>query len=388
MGQVFEEGHVLDLEADAPGAGVVQGHVVPGTVGAPAVVVIAHHGSEVALGFHGRQALGTVLRIVVITGAVPAEDAGGAPVHLVFNQGLGQEAFALEVSTLCKFVAQGIDAAYIVASHALDIAVVQVELDIQGIPQGKGCSDAAPEGVAIGLGQMQSVKAGRIVDSQHVGRSDITVVICGFKGVLADHAVHDPGGHADAVKGQRDRQGNQVNIVHVVLVVPAFCAGEVVIVGTAPEQGSAHVFVELVVQGHGSQGIGVQDRGAAGNVGKLNRLDAHADLEVRIRNSPVDVGIQDADASIVGTKGAAVFSLAPGCFEQLEQHCAGQVFGSNGFQLQTHTLGSCELVIGVALLFALAGNAGPVNEAGIANTKAHQPFAAGLEVNGLGRSSG
>ena len=57
MGQILKETHFLQLQANAPGTGVVQGTVVHAAVGRPAEVVVAHHGGEVALGLNGRQAL-------------------------------------------------------------------------------------------------------------------------------------------------------------------------------------------------------------------------------------------------------------------------------------------------------------------------------------------
>ena len=164
-------------------------------------------------------------------------------------------------------------------------------------------------------------------------------------------------------------------------------SGVVVIERTAPHEGCAHVLVELIVQGHGSQGIGVQDAGTAGHIGHLDGLKAHAHFQIRVRHCPVDIGIEHAHDLAVAAKGAAGFGLTPGRFKQLEEHCAGQVLGGNCVQLQTHTLHGAELVVVVVLALGVAGT-GFVDKACVATAKAHQPFALGLEFNCVCRRNG
>ena len=161
-------------------------------------------------------------------------------------------------------------------------------------------------------------------------------------------------------------------------------SGVVVIERTAPHEGCAHVLVELVVQGHGSQGIGIQDAGTACHVGHLDGLKAHAHLKVGVRHCPVDVGIEHAHNLAVAAKGTAGFGLTPGGLKQFEEHCAGQVFGGHSVKLQTHTLHGAELVVVVVLALGVARTS-LVDKACVASTKAHQPFALSLEFNGVCR---
>ena len=216
----------------------------------------------------------------------------------------------------------------------------------------------------------------------------IVVGIQAVQSVLAHHAVHDPGRDFKTVEGQRQAQGEEVDVVQVICF-PAIVIGiqpaRVVIVDRAhPEGGEPHVLVELVVGHHGGH-IAVHDGGAAGHVGQGHGLEAHTELQVGLGHHPVDVGVLQLDNAVaVRAQRAAFVSLAPGLVADLKENCAGQGFGSHRVDLQTDALCGGELVVAVSLLFAGAFVIHFADQRVVAGAEAHQPFALGLEINGLG----
>ena len=157
---------------------------------------------------------------------------------------------------------------------------------------------------------------------------------------------------------------------------------EVVVGRTRPQSGQAHVFVELIGSGD-SRGVGIHNGGTAGLVGQGHALNAHAELQVGIRHSPVNIGTLDLDdVGTVGAQSAALIGFAPGLIADFKENRAGQGFGSHGVQLQTHALLRAELirsVLGFDVTFTML-----VNRVGFRHAKTHQPLAFGLEINGAG----
>ena len=371
MLQVFQEAHVLQAGTDAPGThhGGTQdaftgdvGVAVEGEVGEVVVAVGAHH----------RHALGTVAGVVVITGGVPAVQAGSTPIQLVFQQQAGQPAFAVH---LLVSIGSG--------------TVVHIPGDAEGIPVGHFAGDAGPESIAVRI-----VPVGTLETGNHTGAgtgpggTELAVNIAEHAG--AHGSVHDPGGHLHAVEGQGQQHGEHVHVVHVVLValltVPLVTV--VVVVRTGPESGQAHVFVELVVQGDGGHVIVEDLRSIGGEAGQGQALDTHADLQVGLRHHPVDVGaLQFHDAVVISTQGAAGVILAPDLVADFEEHGTGQGFRSHGVQLQADTLAGFEFVF---ILVAGAGLAVLVGtEVGMLTiVERHDPLALGLEVDSVGAGSG
>ena len=382
MLEIFQEAHVAHLQADAPGTGVGHVAIVESSGRGPSPVAVTKEGGEVAAGRDGGHALGAVLGIAVVTGSIPAEYAGGTPVHLVLDQSLGNPALAAGVEALIVAVAITDRA----AAHAFQEAVVEVDFDVQRIPEAQLDRNAGPEGAGIGMAASKiaigTPAVAVLVAVQHVG---CAIVVVTAEGILADDTVHDPGRGLYAVKGQGQGQGEEVHVVEVsglVVVVAAPICSIVVIVGTGPEAGQTHIFGELIGEGYGSH-IVVQDGRATGGIGHGHALQAHAELEIGVRHGPVDVGALYFDDLGVGTKGTAAAGLAPGGVTDFEEDCAGQALGGHGIDLQADTLGSRELVIVVHFFHLPIAFTGFIDQAAFATGKAHQPLAGSLEVDGL-----
>ena len=395
MLQVFHEAHVADLETDTPGAGIA-GVVV---VEPPAQVAVTHEGGEVAHGSDGGHTLGAVLHVAVVTGGIPAEHAGHAPIHLVFHQSLGQPAFTLQLG-----------AAHIGGVPTLDdvgtaitfhVAVVDVEFDVQRIPQGDGHRQTGPEhgAVEIAAGVVVvkeavrgNVKPGKIRVHGHPG---VTIVVHttvdGIPSIAAGHAVHDPRGGLHAVELQIEHEGEQIHVVQIVGMIvlastmPAINVRVVIVVieRTGPQGGQGNVFVEGVGGGHAGH-VGIHHRGAAGLVGQGHALKTHAELQVGVGHKPIQVGALDLDDVVaVSAQSAALIITTPVLVADFKIQRTGQGFGSHGIQLHADTLNGGEVVAVVGLPIILLGG-----QVGVGGGKAEQPLALGLEINGAGAGGG
>ena len=210
----------------------------------------------------------------------------------------------------------------------------------------------------------------------------------------AHSGVHDPGGHLHAVKGQGQQHGEHVHVVHVVLaplaVAVAIRITVVIIVGTSPESGQAHVFVELVVQGDGGHVIVKDLGGIGGEGGQSEALDTHADLEVGLGHHPVDVGALQFHDRAVSAQSAAVIVLTPKLVTDFKEHGAGQGFGSHGVQLQADALHGFKFIflVTVALETGISGGLAVTKVAVHAVVEIHDPLALGLEVDSVGAGGG
>ena len=242
-----------------------------------------------------------------------------------------------------------------------------------------GTSAVLVHGAVNGQHARSRILAGRAGNIAEIIGSVATVRT---EGVGADAGVHGPGGHFHAVKGQGKQQGGNVHVVHVVAaaLAPSFIS-VVVVVGARPEGGEAHILVELVGSHHGGHVV-VEHVAAGGVAGQGQGLDAHAHLQVSLGHHPVDVGVLHFDDTVaVSAQRAAFRTFAPGLVADFKPDRAGQGFGGHGVQLQTHALGSFELVL-FLVEAGLAVAAGEV--AVLAVVKAHDPLALRLEVDGAG----
>ena len=379
MLQVFQEAHVLQAGADAPGTGHIGAqHAFTGDVG---VAVEGEVGEAVvAVGAHHRHALGTVLRIAVVTGTVPAVQTGSTPIQLVFQQQAGQPAFTVHLFVIIR-----------------SGTVVHIPGDAEGIPVGHFAGHAGPEGIAVAGHRISTKEAGGHAGSSTVPsitkRGDgevLTGLTVGIKHAGAHGSVHDPGGHLHAVEGQRQQHGEHVHVVHVVVPlggtsVRALIAG-IVVVGASPESGQANVFVELVVQADGGHVIIHDLGGIGGEAGQSDALDTHADLQIGLGHHPVDVGALQFHDLAVSAQSAAVVVVAPHLVTDFEEHGAGQSFGSHGVQLQANALAGFEFVfvLEAGVVLGLAFTKVAVH----AVVERHDPLALGLEVDSAGAGSG
>ena len=375
MLQVFQEAHVLQAGADAPGThhGGPQS-LFTGDVG---VAVESEVGEVVvAVSIHSGHALGTVAGVAVITGGVPAVQTGSTPIQLVFQQQAGQPAFAVH---LLVFVRGG--------------TVVHIPSDAEGIPVGHFAGHASPEGIAIGIIPVGALEAGL-----HAG-AGTTPSIAGVLSKVVEHtgahgSVHDPRSHLHAVEGQRQQHGEHVHVVHVVVPlggtsVRALIAG-IVVVGASPESGQANVFVELIVQADGGHVIVHDLGGIGGEAGQSDALDTHADLQVGLGHHPVDVGTLQLHDLAVSAQSAAGLAVAPHLVTDFEEHGTGQGFGSHGVQLQANALAGFEFVFiaGGAILITGVTVGLALGEVAVhAVVERHDPLALGLEVDSVGAGS-
>ena len=355
MLEVFNEGEVLHAETDAPGTshagaeGAFTGDVRVAVESKVGNVVIGHAGGQ------GRQAFGAVAEVIVVTGSVPADEAGGAPVKLVLNEQGGHPAGAVQTG--------------FVIAHA---AGSEVEGHTEGIPVGDVAGHASPPRGAV-FAELNVLNGPAVGADNTPGREHalteladagspvrglaakvvISLLVIQAISVRADTGEHAPGGDLHAIEGQRDEEAAEVDVVHVGLVVAIIAVllvtGEVVVVRTGPEGGGADVFVELVGQGDAGHII-AEGLGALQHKGRsLDALDTHTDLEVGVRNHPVDVGTLHFDRHAVSAHGAAgtlTFSaaLAPSGVADFEVHSAGESLRSDSVQLQADTLFGFEFV--------------------------------------------
>jgi hypothetical protein len=106
--------------------------------------------------------------------------------------------------------------------------------------------------------------------------------------------------------------------------------------------------------------------------GEDDRLEAHADAQIRVRNLPVDVRIADFDILGVGPQRAALGSLAPVGVPDFKEHDALEGIRRNDFHLRTQALQGGEPIIR------------PVQRSDVAPFRQNLPCAFGLDLDGSG----
>ena len=193
---------------------------------------------------------------------------------------------------------------------------------------------------------------GRVAaERQHAGHGDAGHVrAAALETVLPDDAAHAPRGYLHAVKGQRHGQADEVQRV-VGVVLRHF--GIIVVRGAQPEQVRTHVFSELVADGD-ARAVSVEDRGTdAGKVRQRILLEAHANLDVGLRDNPVHIAVTDLHFLAVRAKGRALSGLAPVLVADFEEHHALQGFRSDHVDLGTQTGSGTHIIVAV-MLFKIA----------------------------------
>ena len=95
--------------------------------------------------------------------------------------------------------------------------------------------------------------------------------------------------------------------------------------------------------------VGIGDlRGIRDEVGQEDALQAHACLDPRAGEAPVQIAVLDLDDLPVGAQGPAVAGTAPGGPAYLEIDAAGKGIGHRGIQLQAHAVLGLETVLAPA----------------------------------------
>ena len=337
MGEIFHERDVLHTSHDSPRAG----NAVTKRLGRAAVVrAVEAVGGHVHVGVDGGQTFGTVVRVGVVARGIPEQQAGGAGFQLVFGEERGVPAGALHVEVLVLVFA---------GSH-IHAAVGGVEGKAERLKIGHVRGDAAvPDAAVILVG---GSGYGRVAaERQHAGHGDAGHVrAAALETVLPDDAAHAPRGYLHAVKGQRHGQADEVQRV-VGVVLRHF--GIIVVRGAQPEQVRTHVFSELVADGD-TRAVSVEDRGTdAGKVRQRILLEAHANLDVGLRDNPVHIAVTDLHFLAVRAKGRALSGLAPVLVADFEEHHALQGFRSDHVDLGTQTGSGTHLIVAV-MLFKIA----------------------------------
>ena len=150
----------------------------------------------------------------------------------------------------------------------------------------------------------------------------------------------------------------------------------VVIVGSGPEEGEVGRHIVAVIErcAHGNAAHVVAEDGAEARDGAWQHegLQAHAHLELRVRNGPVNKGMAHFHNLAVRAKGAARGSLAPLRAAELELHRAREVLAGPCVQLYAEALQGAK---GVGAVHAPGRHVGGLGQ--------NLPGTRDLEVHGL-----
>ena len=344
MSQVFHEGDVLHAERDAPrahGAGAEDG------IAGNAVTAVKAEGRTGPAGVHGGHTFGAVIRIGVVTGAVPQEQAGNAEIKLVFRNGGSQPAAALQVDGLAGRAvvsAERTDRAHI---HG---AVVEVTGEAEGAERSHFTRDADPPCVAFAA---VAFKRGQIAAAgehgEHPGAHVIDVTLgVATKAAAAHETIHAPRRDLHTVKGQRQGQANEIHGV-VLIVMPLAITIGVVVFSAQPEEVRADVFGEVAADGD-ARAVAVEHGGTGHEARHHEGLQAHADQHVGFGDGPVDVGVAHFNGPAVRAEGSAVLGMAPMRVADFKINDALQAFRRDHVDLGAQTLRRAEAVAAVVLV--------------------------------------
>ena len=136
--------------------------------------------------------------------------------------------------------------------------------------------------------------------------------------------------------------------------------------------------MELPAEGHCCKVIAKALRLCHGIAWHNGALQAHAHLEVRVRNSPVYVGAAHLYDGLVRAKSATCRGIAPRCFTDFKKDRAGEVLRDHCVYLYAQPLLCVEFVL-AAVVACLAIAASEVSV--LAVVKVHDPFAGNLEIH-------
>ena len=245
VAQVFEKADIAHAQAQAPGAhqcGAQQGVPAqgPGAQGAEA----GHAVGALVVGLDGGHALGTVGGIPVIAAAVPAIDAGSAPVQRVFGQGRGIPAVTVEGGIPCGDAAPGRAPGQTQRPGRRDLAG-------EARPEGRGVGQAALAAIEAigGRGQADAVAPFAV--------AAVEPSVAVAERVLADRSQQRPGGEAYILGRHRQQKAEEVRIVQPAALA-AIGGGPVVIEGPRPEGRQGQMFRER--SGDADPGhVGIED---------------------------------------------------------------------------------------------------------------------------------
>ena len=136
--------------------------------------------------------------------------------------------------------------------------------------------------------------------------------------------------------------------------------------------------MELPAEGHCSKVIAKALRLCHGVAWHNGALQAHAHLEVRVRDGPVYVGAAHLYDGLIRAQSATSRGVAPCSFADFEKDRAGEILRDHSVHLYAQPLLGVEFVL-AAVVACLAVAASEV--AVLAVVKVHDPFAGNLEIH-------
>ena len=233
---------------------------------------------------------------MVVTGAVSGEEDGSTVGGLVGALGLH-----IPAGTVVHFEFA------VIAGHSISTGQLQHE----GVEVGHGGAHAGPERIAVGLGSD--------VFTVLVNAGEGAVGGAGNSGTVVKSSVHEVGAHGEAVEVH---VGNQTEEVGLVGFVGAAVFAVLNIIAAHPEDVEAHPVGHRSVQRDTvTAGPRMEDGVLAGSVvGQTDELLTHTNLDVRVGDNPVDIGLTDGDIGVTagGVGAPAVFSEELHCQSRAE----------------------------------------------------------------------
>ena len=204
-----------------------------------------------------------------------------------------------------------------------------------------------------------------------------------LEAVLANEGAYNPRIDLQALRGDRNGQGKNVEVIK--RFAPRLVRIRiVVIIRTGPEESGAHIpFLVGPDRGmHADAGHVTAEHGirSGHEAGHDEILDAHARGNLRIGNIPVDIGLPHADIHAVSTHAGS--GAAPGLVGRVIRH--GETNGCADILTGPGLDGRSETLIGHE---GVGAPAPPVRHIG--NTEVNLPLSLDLEIDGLslGRSA-
>ena len=380
--QIFHERDVLEMQDHAPkAAGVVPEHLPCGDIGpAAAEAERAHRPRRVVL----RQALGTVVRIAVVAAAVPRDDTGSGPIKGVIRAHGGIPARTIQLER-----AGAVGKALIPRDFPhLHTAIGEIPGDGERRKRIRFGGDAEPPRVFVGFRiPAEGERLKRVAAAENGIQTGpgspcrrIAALDVPHEALGAHKAEHAPRRNLHHVRFDGHDQAEQVHGVAggiprrpVGLRAVAVPAAEIAVERPGPEERRPDLVGPLLRQ-HDAGHVMTEYRAESRRheSGEDDRLEAHADAQIRVRNLPVDVRIADFDILGVGPQRAALGSLAPVGVPDFKEHDALEGIRRNDFHLRTQALQGGEPIIR------------PVQRSDVAPFRQNLPCAFGLDLDGSG----
>ena len=351
MGEIFKERDVGKAGDHTPRA---RGRIAKHRAVRNPISAVPAKGRGAPAGRQRGQAFRAVHRIGIVAGAVPGDEAGGHVVELVLGNTGKQPALPGQILPVGRLAPVG-------------LAVSEIKGEAQRIKRRQLSADAKPPCRVVrifGHDGNAVLPIGKQADNQ-----GFAVLAHFIQAVLAEIAVHAPRVELPAFPGQRDAQAHKVH-----RVAHAAVNRGVVVFRTHPEQGHPGHIIELIGQGDARavRVVAPHDGIASYEVRQAERLQAHADAQIRLGHNPIHVRVPDFDDLAVRSERAAFTAVAPIGVPDFKEHRTLQGFGRDDVHLRAQALAGMEQIVGLFL-----------GEADIVPFGVEIPFSRNLDVGGL-----